>query len=53
MAEFRRLAAMQTWRAPIGRLHWAGSDTAAVWSGYIDGGITAGQRAAAEFCCHK
>jgi hypothetical protein len=37
------------WRAPIaGRLHWAGSDTSDIWSGYIEGGVRAGQRAAAE-----
>jgi monoamine oxidase len=35
-------------RAPIGRLHWAGSETATVWNGYLDGAIQSGQRAAAE-----
>ncbi|MGD8325538.1 MAG: FAD-dependent oxidoreductase, partial [Sphingomonadales bacterium] len=34
--------------APIGRIHWAGTDTAGEWNGYIDGGIAAGKRAAAE-----
>lgn len=34
--------------APIGRLHWAGTETAAYWHGYMDGAITSGQRAAAE-----
>lgn len=39
----------QAWRASIGgRLHWAGSDTSDIWSGYIEGGIRAGQRAASE-----
>lgn len=35
-------------RQPIGRIHWAGTETATVWNGYIDGAITAGRRAAAE-----
>src|SRR5713101_6100522 len=35
-------------RAPIGRLHWAGTETATIWNGYLDGAIQSGQRAAAE-----
>ncbi len=35
-------------RAPIGRLHWAGTETAMVWNGYMDGAIESGERAAAE-----
>jgi monoamine oxidase len=35
-------------RAPVGRLHWAGSETATVWSGYMDGAVQSGERAAAE-----
>jgi len=35
-------------RAPIGRLHWAGTETAEVWNGYFDGAIRSGDRAAAE-----
>ena len=35
-------------RAPIGRLHWAGTETATVWNGYMDGAIRSGERAAAE-----
>lgn len=35
-------------RKPIGRVHWAGTETATVWSGYIDGAISSGERAAAE-----
>ncbi len=31
-----------------GRIHWAGTETATVWSGYIDGAISSGKRAAAE-----
>ena len=34
--------------APIGRLHWAGTETATYWHGYMDGAITSGKRAAAE-----
>jgi monoamine oxidase len=35
-------------RAPIGPLHWASSETATVWSGYMDGAVSSGQRAASE-----
>ncbi len=35
-------------RQPVGRIHWAGTETATVWNGYIDGAITSGERAAAE-----
>ena len=35
-------------REPVGRVHWAGTETATVWNGYIDGAITAGRRAARE-----
>jgi monoamine oxidase len=35
-------------RAPIGPIHWAGSETASVWSGYMDGAVRSGERAAAE-----
>ena len=35
-------------RAPCGRIHWAGTETATEWSGYFDGAIQAGERAAAE-----
>ena len=35
-------------RAPVGRLHWAGTETATVWNGYFDGAISSGERAAAE-----
>lgn len=36
------------WRRPVGRLHWAGTETASVWNGYIDGAISSGRRAASE-----
>ena len=34
--------------APIGRLHWAGTETATFWHGYMDGAISSGRRAATE-----
>jgi monoamine oxidase len=33
---------------PFGRVHWAGTETSPVWSGYIEGAIRSGERAAAE-----
>jgi monoamine oxidase len=35
-------------RDPVGRVHWAGTETAAHWSGYMDGAVESGERAAAE-----
>jgi monoamine oxidase len=35
-------------REPVGLVHWAGTETATRWSGYIDGAIRSGERAAAE-----
>lgn len=35
-------------RAPIGRVHWAGAETSEAWSGYFEGALRSGQRAAAE-----
>jgi len=35
-------------REPIGRLHWAGTETATIWNGYMDGAVQSGERAAAE-----
>jgi monoamine oxidase len=37
-----------TIREPVGRISWAGTETAAVWFGYFDGAATAGERAAEE-----
>jgi monoamine oxidase len=34
--------------APVGRLHWAGTETATFWHGHMDGAIASGRRAAAE-----
>ncbi len=35
-------------REPVGPIHWAGTETSARWTGYIDGAIRSGERAAAE-----
>ena len=35
-------------REPVGRIHWAGTETATRWMGYFDGAIQAGRRAAGE-----
>jgi monoamine oxidase len=35
-------------RAPVGPIHWAGTETATRWTGYIDGAIESGERAARE-----
>jgi monoamine oxidase len=33
---------------PVGVIHWAGTETAAVWNGYMDGAVRSGHRAADE-----
>lgn len=35
-------------RAPVGHVHWAGTETATFWNGYVEGAMQAGERAAAE-----
>ncbi|MEU6188589.1 flavin monoamine oxidase family protein [Nocardia sp. NPDC047038] len=35
-------------RTPIGPLHWAGTETATRWAGYMDGAAESGHRAARE-----
>ncbi len=37
-----------TIRAPIGRVHFAGTETSDYWQGYMDGAVRAGERAAHE-----
>jgi monoamine oxidase len=37
-----------TIRKPVGRVHWAGSETSTFWAGYMDGAVRSGQRAAQE-----
>jgi monoamine oxidase len=34
-------------REPVGPIHWAGAETATVWSGYMDGAVRSGDSAAA------
>jgi monoamine oxidase len=43
------LLAYGAWlRAPVGRIHWAGTETSTYWNGYMDGAVRSGERAAAE-----
>jgi monoamine oxidase len=35
-------------RQPVGRIHWAGTETATYWNGYMDGAVRSGERAASE-----
>jgi monoamine oxidase len=35
-------------REPTGRVHWAGTETATIWNGYMEGAVRSGERAAAE-----
>ena len=35
-------------RRPFGRVHWAGTETSTYWTGYMDGAVRAGKRAAVE-----
>lgn len=35
-------------RAPLGVVHWAGTETATEWGGYMEGAAASGERAAAE-----
>jgi monoamine oxidase len=35
-------------RQPIGRIHWAGTETSTFWNGYMDGAVRSGERAAEE-----
>jgi monoamine oxidase len=35
-------------RRPVGPIHWAGTETATAWSGYMDGAIESGERAARD-----
>jgi monoamine oxidase len=35
-------------RQPVGPVHWAGTETATEWCGYIDGALSSGVRAAGE-----
>jgi len=35
-------------RRPVGSIHWAGTETADEWTGFLDGAVRSGHRAAAE-----
>jgi len=35
-------------RAPVGRIHWAGTETATEWTGFMEGALQSGDRVAAE-----
>jgi monoamine oxidase len=35
-------------RKPLGRIHWAGTETSTYWNGYMDGAVRSGERAAKE-----
>lgn len=35
-------------RQPVGLIHWAGTETSPIWSGYLDGAVRSGHRAADE-----
>ena len=35
-------------REPVGRIHWASSESATMWTGYVEGAIESGRRAAGE-----
>ncbi|XP_078795614.1 amine oxidase [flavin-containing]-like isoform X1 [Oryzias latipes] len=44
-------AIMGVLREPVGRLFFAGTETATEWSGYMEGAVQAGERAAREIMC--
>ena len=35
-------------RCKFGRIHWAGTETSPIWTGYIEGAVRSGERAAAD-----
>jgi monoamine oxidase len=35
-------------RTPVGRIHWAGTETSPYWNGYMDGAVRSGERVAKE-----
>jgi monoamine oxidase len=36
----------EAWRAPCGRVHWAGTECAPQWNGYMEGAVRSGEAAA-------
>jgi monoamine oxidase len=35
-------------RKPVGRIHWAGTETSDYWQGYMDGAVRSGERVTHE-----
>jgi monoamine oxidase len=35
-------------RQPVNRIHWAGTETATYWNGYMEGAVRSAERAARE-----
>ena len=35
-------------REPVGRIHWAGTETSTYWNGYMDGAVRSGERVSTE-----
>ncbi len=48
MASGAMLSCGPALRRPVGPLHWAGTETASRWCGYMEGALESGERAAAE-----
>lgn len=40
--------AWEALRKPVGPIHWAGTETAVEWTGYMEGAVQSGERAARE-----
>jgi monoamine oxidase len=38
---------------PVGRIHWAGTETASEWNGYIEGALASGERVAREILARE
>lgn len=38
----------EAWREPVGRVHWAGTEHAPRWNGYMEGAVRSGESVAAE-----
>lgn len=48
MAPGAMLSCGASLRVPVGRIHWAGTETATEWTGYMEGALESGDRAARE-----
>ena len=42
----------EAWHAPIGRIHWAGTECAPQWNGYMEGAVRSGEAAADTVGAH-